>query len=392
MRSTSVAAIVLALFLWTAPEAAAQRIQLPVEFGELERIAVRDSNDAVAHYNLALGHWSRKDYAQAESCLREAIALDARLAPAYLALAYLPFAQDEDLWSDWPDIPLEWEERLRESDRLYERAFMIDPVVELKIVGAVVPKRSVLWQHSAILADFYENWLQAFDDFRDADYEAAYFRFNRFIEDMGGRKRLENVPTSFLWFQALSAAHLERYDDAIELTEHLLVDALGRVDEDELTYLPVQENGYRYLLAYLEQQSGDLDRAAGRYRTALERDFGLYMAHVRLAEIHEARGDATAALRERQLAVEANPDDATLVLDLGIAEAKAGRIADAKASFAEVSRLQPRDARPHYFLGLLHQMEGSAGEARRHLETFLELAPQRFAPQIRDARARLAVL
>jgi tetratricopeptide (TPR) repeat protein len=392
MRLAFVGTIVLLFPLSAVTDAVAQRIELPVRFEELERIAARDSNDAVAHYNLGLGHWSRGDYGAAEGAFREAIALDARLARAYLALAYVPFARDERLWNDWPEVPPEWDERMREADRLYERAFMIDPVVELKIVGAVVPRRSVLWQHSPVLADFYEHWLQAFDDFRDARYEDAYFRFNRFIQDRGGRKRLESVPTSFIWFTALAAAHLKRYDDAIELTEYLLAEALGRKSEGELTYLPLQENGYRYLLAYLHQQAGGYDVAISLYETALERDFGLYMAHVRLAEIHEARRDVAAALRERRLAVEASPDDATLVLDLGIAQAKAGRIADAKTTFTRMAGIQPRDPRPHYFLGLLHQVDGAHDQARRALELFLDLAPQRFAPQIQDARQRLATL
>lgn len=392
MRFPSIAVAALVLTAAVPSHAVAQRIKLPVKFDELEEIARRDSNDAAAHYNLALGHWSRKNYDAAEGSLREAIALDARLAPAYLALAYLPFARNDDLWDDWPEIAPEWEETMREADRMYERAFMIDPVVELKIVGAVVPKRSVLWTHNPTLAAFYDRWLQAFDDFRDAKYEDAYYRFDRFIHDSGGRKRLKNIPTSFVWFQALSAAHLERYDDAIELTRFLLQDALGKRDPDRLTYLPVQENGYRYLLAFLVQQSGKLEEARHLYQTALEQDFGLYMAHVRLAEIHEAQGDAVAGLRERQLAVEANPGDASLLLDLGIAQAKAGRTEQARETFADMTATQPRDPRPYYFLGLLHQMEGSRESARNSLQQFLDLAPERFGPQIEDARSRLRAL
>jgi len=382
----------IAILLGTATPAAAQRIKLPVDFDELEAAAARDSNDAVAHYNLALGHWSREEYDEAEASLREAIDLDVRLAPAYLALAYLPFARNPDLWDDLSDIPLKWDKRMREADRLYERAFMIDPVVDLRIAGAVVPKRSVLWQHSAILADFYDRWLQAFDDFRDGHYEDAYFRFDRFIEDSGGRHYLERVPGSFIWFQALSAAHMERWDDAVELTTYLLEAALAEQDDDELTYLPVQENGYRYLLAYLYQQSGDLERARDLYETALEKNFGLYMAHVRLAEIHRAQGDVEGALRERRLAVEASPDDPTLLLDLGVAQAKAGRVADAMQSLSAMTALQPRDARPYYLLGLLLQATGARIRARTAFETFLTLAPDRYGSQREEARYRLDAL
>ncbi|MEN8144452.1 MAG: tetratricopeptide repeat protein, partial [Gemmatimonadota bacterium] len=140
------------------------------------------------------------------------------------------------------------------------------------------------------------------------------------------------------------------------------------------------------------QKAGLRDAAAKLYQETLENDFGLYMAHVRLAEIHEAHQSWTPAITERRLAVEANPEDFSLRLDLAITQAKGGRVDDAMLEFEQAAVMQPRDPRPHYFMGLLHQMKNAQEEARGSLTEFLALAPARFAPQIRDAQNRLETL
>ncbi|MEN8145835.1 MAG: tetratricopeptide repeat protein, partial [Gemmatimonadota bacterium] len=273
--------VVLAAGLLVAPaDLSAQRIKLSMKLSELEKAAVADSNDAVAHYNLALGLWGKKRLDDAEQSLKTALELDPRFAPAHLALAYIPFARNDDLWEE---VPEEWKDEMRESDRNYRRAFMIDPLVELRIVGAVVPAKSVLWTHDEVLSRLYDEWIQGFDDFRDGKYSAAYFRFDRMIDNLDGDKHPDRVPTSIFWFQCLTAAHLERYDEAIEIAQYLLDQSKQEEEGDHLVHLPLQTNEYRYVLAFLHQKAGLRDAAAKLYQETLENDFGLYMAHVRLA-------------------------------------------------------------------------------------------------------------
>lgn len=75
----------------------AQKVKLLVPLDSLVARAQRDSNDAPAHYEVALGYWLVKQYDLAEKHLREAIAIEPKTATAYLALSYLPFARNYGL-------------------------------------------------------------------------------------------------------------------------------------------------------------------------------------------------------------------------------------------------------------------------------------------------------
>ena len=86
--------------LLCASTLAAQRIKLPYKLPELEARARADSNDAAAHYNVALGYWNEKRLDDAERSLRTAVCIEPRFAPAHLALAYLPFVRRPKLWEE----------------------------------------------------------------------------------------------------------------------------------------------------------------------------------------------------------------------------------------------------------------------------------------------------
>src|SRR5712692_6094859 len=84
MRVLGIVNVALHLGAFTAAPLAAQRIKLPAKLEELEARARKDSNDAAAHYNIALAYWSVKRYDDAENALKRAVALDYRFAPAHL--------------------------------------------------------------------------------------------------------------------------------------------------------------------------------------------------------------------------------------------------------------------------------------------------------------------
>ena len=84
-----------------AGPASAQKLKIDTPLGELEKRARTDSNDAVAHYNLALGYWSKKRWDEADASLKRAAALDSRFAPIDLAIAYLPLASGRAGHIEW---------------------------------------------------------------------------------------------------------------------------------------------------------------------------------------------------------------------------------------------------------------------------------------------------
>ena len=77
----------------------AQRLKLSAKLDELERRAVVDSNDAAAHYNLALGYWKEKRWDDVEHVLKRATAIEFRFADAHLALSFLVTARMGELVS-----------------------------------------------------------------------------------------------------------------------------------------------------------------------------------------------------------------------------------------------------------------------------------------------------
>ena len=92
--------IAFALLVPAVAMPAQGRIELPVSLSQLEESARRDSNDAVAHYNLALGFWNERRWDDVEESLRRSLELDPRLALSHMALSRLPYARHSRLGED----------------------------------------------------------------------------------------------------------------------------------------------------------------------------------------------------------------------------------------------------------------------------------------------------
>lgn len=401
MKSWMPRLTIVGLLLVLAPAAArAQRLEVSVPVEDLEKAARADSTDALAQYNLALGYWSKKRWDDAAAALERAIVLEPRFALAYLAKAYLPFARRPKLWEDLERNRLGIEQRneLAEMERAYRQAFFFDPMVDLRIVGATVRGKSVLWDMDPYLSRIWDTWVRGFEDFRDARYEEAYRRFNGMIEGFTatGKRELSRVPVEILWHQALAAAHIERHEEALELGGEVL----ARVEEEEreeqrkeqLTFAPMRANEYRYVLGVLAHAARQPEVAIAHLEEAATNDLGLYMAHVRLANLHEQRGNLELAVRERRAALAANPEDPTSAIELALTLSKTGDTAETEALLAETARTNPLNARAYYLLGIVHQQLGRNAEARAALEHFLTVVPSRFPNEIADANARLARL
>jgi tetratricopeptide (TPR) repeat protein len=381
----------LALGLPAGP-LAAQRLKVGVPLKDLQAAALRDSNDAVAHYNVGLGHWSAKQYDAAEASLRTALDLDPRLAPAHIALAYLPYARRGKLWEEvlTDKVPAEWRERMEESDRHYRAAFLIDPLVDTRIVAAVTPGKALAFEMLSEYAKAYDLLFRGFDDFNEGKYEQALGRFNNLMREAEWDTHPAEAPNSIFLMRGLALGQLKRWEEARQDFTVLLSRAEEKEAGDSLTHIPLRTNEYRYVLAYLSHRANDLGQAMRLYREAVEEDVGLYMGHVQLAAIHEAQGRFPDAVEERRRAVNANPDDPTLVRDLGYTLARAGRLEEALVPLGEAAERLPRDPIARLYLGLVNFDLGRHAEARASLDRFLALVPSRFERQIALAKSKLA--
>jgi tetratricopeptide (TPR) repeat protein len=387
--------VLLAAIMFTP--AAAQRIKLTASLGDLEKAARKDSNDAAAHYNVALAYWNAKRWEDADSALHRAIRLEPRFAAAYMVLAALPYARRPQLLDEEYDhrVPDEWRSRIEESERRYRQAVLIDPLVEVRIGYVMLPTQSEFKASLAVLfGDWVDDYVEAEDMYFEGRYQEAYDRFQRVYNDLNAGSHARRLWNTLLFWHGLAAAQIQKHEDAV-WDFGTLLDRSEDVEDrakDSTLQVPLRTNEFRYVLAVMKQRAGQFNEAIDLYRRALENDIGLYMAHVRLAQIYEDYNMFPQAVAERRAAVSADPDDPSLLLDLGKTLAHANQWIDAEKALRDAVDANPRDPRPHYFLGIIEQHQNKAQEARTAFNDFITLAPTRYAPQVADAKQRLNAL
>lgn len=298
---------------------------------------------------------------------------------------------DEELKDRVPD---DWKPRLEESNRFYQRAFMIDPLVSLRIISLVwgVDERGFR-DYTSEGSRIYELYFEGFVDLSMSRYGLAYERFGRLARSVyDEEKHPEKVPNFLLWHRGLAAAHSLKYVAAIADFQKLLDRAERKEQEDVLMRVPLRTNEYRFMLGALERAAGHLDKAEALFKEAAANDLGLYMAHVYLAEIYEQQKRWSEALTERRRAVQSNPDDSSLELDVGMLLFNLEQTKDAEEPIEKAVAMNPRAALGHYLLGRIGEELGRPADAKAHLTQFVALAPHRLDDLVGDAKQRLAKL
>src|SRR6266511_3342379 len=326
--------VVIVLGLGMGAGTARAQFRLPMKLEELERRMHADSNDPAAHFNVALAYWNAKRWQDTDKALRTAIMLDPRFAPAYVALAYLPFAQRSSLWDEVREnrVPDEWKARIDESDQFFRHAYMIDPFVELRS-GDVVQERSSAYldELEMFFGEYVRDYFDGIDQYFQAKYQDSYDRLTRVINYLDGDRHPDRVPNNVFWWHGLASARVEKWPDAI----------------------------------------ADFDRLADMYETAQM---------------------FPQAIKSRQNAVNANPDDESLLLDLGKTLAVAGQPQEAVKTLRQAASVNPRDPRPSFYLGIVLEQMGQKDDARAAFSQFTSLAPSRYDRQISIAKQHLAAL
>jgi tetratricopeptide (TPR) repeat protein len=245
----------LALLLLVAAPAAAQSVRVTERIEVLESRARSDSNDAAAHYNLAMGYWSKKRYSEAEHCLREAVAIEPQFADAWLALGIV------HNWDShyWDDIHKRGGDSLetrtwKEWDGYYRRAFLIDPLVDVKILGAT---------YRIGRGGIFHDFTDGLRDLVEGRYQTAYDHFSGAVRYFQGSQPLDSVGHGLVWFHGLAAAHMEHYDVAVTDFSNLLNRVTVAVEDDTTGHdeIPLEANDYLYMLAMLNHRMGKTDEA-----------------------------------------------------------------------------------------------------------------------------------
>lgn len=384
--------LVLAAIVVCAVPSSAQTDH-PVALASLEAAAHRDSLDAETLYQLALRYDIINRYDDAERVAREAVQVDPRYAPAWLLLSYLPYDRRPKLWAETRKgkVPAAWQAAVAESERLAHRAFLIDPLVDFRVIGAPPPKQDIV-----AIPDYGEYTTAYLLDLGLSEfgwrYELSYAALDLYVQRAYKNQPPDSIPSGLYWWRGLAAAHLGSYTRAIADMQVLFDRSLKQEAADTLIQIDLGTNDYRYLLALFKQRSHRPADAMALYQEALAADLGLYMAHVRLAHLYADNHMWPQAIEEGRRAVTANPDDPSLLLDLAELLRDAGRLPEAKEAFRQAAQANARNPRASYELGLLEQQVGDAVEAKTALTRFLAIAPSRMSTEIADAKQRLAAL
>lgn len=373
-----------------SPAAQAQRGHQP-SLEELEQRAVTDSNDAEVHYQLGMAYWKKERWDDAERSLRQAVALAPQYPEANLALSVLPDMRGDRYWKRVRED--RGDEAVRqvfdEGRRLYRLAFFTDPLVDLSILPRAEERVSINIDGMNYFVWWALPLFKGINRLRTGKLEDALKQFQKIIDDERSGPQSQFAPDAAYWYHALTAARLSRYGVAVEDFWTLVQRSAEEEQKDRLQVIPLYTNHYRYMLATMLYLDGRYDQALPVFRRAVEFDAGLYQAHIQMARMYESARQWDDAVREREAAINANPDDPSLIVDLGATLARAGRLDQAEVRLQEAARNAPRDARALYLLGEVEVLRRDSSAARTAYRRFLGVAPSRYQALIDDVHGKL---
>jgi tetratricopeptide (TPR) repeat protein len=390
-------AMKLAAVFWLsaslASAAAARAAQGPdLPLAAVEEAARRDSNDAEALYALGVAYARAGRDADAKRMFLETVRVDPQHALGYVALAEyyhssLIIASDPTRPGRLRVLP---SSKADSAGIFLGRVFQLNPFIEIHHPG--INELPGYWRGTL---------QQALRHFHEGKLPQALEEFGTVIQRTEEPGHPEKIPSIALQYHMLAALRIARFDDAIRDGQLMLDVALRLAQITDTAHGVLQQlqaiagalvNERRYILAEANRAAGNGSEAERLYLQVLETDLSYYMAHARLAGMYEMERRWTEAVSERRRAVDASPDDPSLVFDLGLTLANAGLLSEADSTLRRAAAANPREVRAMYVLGIVNVGLGRPGEARAAFNTFLSLAPSRYATMIADARQRLVSL
>lgn len=296
-------------------------------------------------------------FVAADSAAQRALRIEPQYARAHLVAGLLPFAMNDNLGKDYRKDKLDEEKRALVDSSLREirLAYLIDPFVSVDRINFVFA-----WEGS--------------------------------LAPLTARER-ERAPLGFLYWRGIRLAQSKRYVESATELEDLLnrLQAAGDSFPDD-AFLPLVSNDIRYILAIVQRSSGKTHLATPLLEEVATLDMGHFMAHVRLAEIHESRGAFKRGVRERRLAMEANPDNDFLIYEYGVSLAQDGDLPAADSVLAVARERNPLNARYVFIQAKVRQARERNEEAIAAYDQFLEMPNSMLESEQKEARAALEKL
>jgi Tfp pilus assembly protein PilF len=354
--------LILLVSLLPPQSAFAQREPGKLELRELEQRVSADSNNAAAHLELGRALLEKKRIDEAERHFRQAVAIAPGLAEGYLGLSAIPHARADKYWkkrekeSGRESVAAAWQE----AYKFYRLAFLLDPLVDPGLTPRMEERVTVRTDDGITYVWWMLPLSKAMNAFKAGKFADAMKRCEKLMKDAHSPNG-DGLPYDVVWLHGLSAAHLDDFNVAATDFTVLTTRALRDAEFLAGAISPLVANDYRYLAALMHLYTGQRDLAVQLLQEVLTTDPSLYMAHSQLARIHERAGRLDEAVLERQRAVDANPENSDLVVDLGLTLLRDAKFEDATRAFEQAVRLNPRDPHASRQLGLARQRRESSG-------------------------------
>lgn len=134
-------------------------------------------------------------------------------------------------------------------------------------------------------------------------------------------------------------------------------------------------------IATVQTRKKDYDAAEAAYKKAIEINPNSADAYNGLATLYNQQkkfdqaAEASAQAQKLGAGAAGGGASASAAFNQGVIAWNAGKIPEAKKSFEEAVRLDPKMAEAQYWLGMAHVNEGKLPEAAKFFEEYLKLAP-----------------
>jgi tetratricopeptide (TPR) repeat protein len=341
-----------------------------------------------------MGYWREEQWDSAAKELTTAITIEPGYAEAWLSRSYVYFARgtkyikhdvEKGNAAGWKAAIHDW-----------RHAFLLEPMVDLTAIGPIeigeTPRLG--GEVGALFKEYHPWWMDSLAGGILAMQEGRYLDARKQLQGVMDDPRfgmLSSTPDLVVFYHGLASAHSGDFRAAIDDFTALKVRIENKVKFWRGPPVGFPPNELNYLIATSAWRGGFANEAIDGYHQVLRADFSLYMAHVQLAAIYSAGAAWDQAILEARSALDVNPDDPSLLLNLGRIYFKAGRPQDAEDAFDQAARLNPRNALAPYLLGETLEKLDKMEEAKEAYRRFLAIAPSSYAAQCDELRKRLSL-
>lgn len=318
--------------------------------------------------------------AEAEPYFYWASRLNPARAEPLFALWAAYWGQNGDRWRDYlQSTPRVMRmPAVMHADSLRFRAMVRNPFVHQGLIYSVVDRLPGYWGA--------DTETQAYLSYAAGDFPRALDRFTHALSRDSAR-------TPMLWLaRARTYAAMGRLDEASgDLTR--LVGSMRAREQKRLVNQYDSKEFFQYGIGLLQMARRNYAAARDALSEALVEDMSYYPAHMALADVAMAQGDAQNGLREYAQAVELGGDDAVLRFRYGVALLAARQVDPAIEQLRAAIAAEPFFAEPYYHLGAALEAKGDRAGALAAYRGFLEHASRtRDAALVARANARLQAL